>query len=249
MRMLRHLSAVLLLGSALTAASACDGRRGSEEASTRIESGSPDTASTEMLEEAKDLALVRVINAIPGSAGITIYAGDSAAFTAVQYRGKTEFHAIPDEMLNFKLGSRDKPLAENRENLSEGGYYTMVAMPDEGGADKRNLRVLDDDRKTIPVDKARVRIVNAIPGDLEISVFMQGREEPLFEGVDFKAEAGWSEVDPVAGTLEIRQEGKSAALAIQPDVKLEAGKSYTFVVAGRAPKPDLIRIEDGIPRM
>src|SRR6185437_8370228 len=99
----------------------------------------------------------------------------------------------------------------NRENLSGGGHYTIVAMPDQGGADKRNLRVLDDELKPVSPDKARVRVFNAI---------------------NFKSEAGWNEFDPIAGTLEVRPQGKKNVLAREANVKLEGGKSYTFVVAG-----------------
>ena len=89
-----------------------------------------------------------------------------------------------------------------------------------------------------------LRVINAVPGDLEISVYVRGRKDPLFDGVNFKSEAGWSEIDPIAGTLEVRPQGKKNVLLSQPNVKFEGGKSYTFVVAGQAAKPDLIKVED-----
>ena len=121
-------------------------------------------------------------------------------------------------------------------------------MPDAGGADKRNLRVLEDDLKPGTAEKARVRVINAVPGDLEISVFVRGREDALFDGVNFKSEAGWDEIDPVAGTLEIRPEGKKNVLASLPNVKFEAGKSYTFVLAGTPTKLEIIKVEDDIAK-
>jgi len=210
---------------------------------SKTSQGTSNAPSSEALEK-RDLALVRVVNAIPGDPGIVIFAGDSAAFSNVGYKTATEFRKIPDDRFNFKLGSPEHPLAENRENLAGGGHYTIVAMPDAGGADKRNLRVLDDDLKAVPPDKARVRVINAVPGDLEISVYVRGKEDPLFDGVNFKSEAGWKEIDLVAGTLEIRPQGKKSVLASRPNVKFEGGKSYTFVVAGRGAKPDLIKVED-----
>ena len=89
-------------------------------------------------------------------------------------------------------------------------------------------------------------MINAVPGDLEISVFVRGREEALFDGVNFKSEAGWDEIDPVAGTLEIRPGGKKNVLASLPNVKLEGGKSYTFVVAGTPAKATVIKVEDDV---
>jgi hypothetical protein len=197
--------------------------------------------------EHRDVALVRVVNAVPAGP-VTIFAGDSTAFAGVGYKTATPFREIPDDRFNFKLGSADRPLAENRENLDGGGHYTIIAMPDEGGTDKRNLRVLDDDLKPVSAEKARVRVINAVPGDLEISAYVRGRQEPLFDGINFKSEAGWNEFDPVAGTLEIRPQGKKNVLASLPGVKLEGGKSYTFVVAGTPSRLEIIKVEDDVAK-
>jgi hypothetical protein len=244
MRKFRELRAGMLASGAILLAAACNTNRDTGAVSSKTSEGTSNAPASETLEN-KDLAVVRVINAIPGDAAV-IFAGDSAAFSGVGYKTATGFQKIPDDRFNFKLGSADHPLAENRENLAGGGHYTIVAMPDQGGADKRNLRVLDDDLKPVPTDKARVRVINAIPSDLEISAYVRGRADPLFDGINFKSEAGWKEFDPVAGTLEIRPEGKKNVLASLPNVKLEGGKSYTFVVAGKSVKPDIIKVEDDV---
>jgi hypothetical protein len=233
----------MLAGGVVFLAAGCKNRE-TGAVSSRTAEGTSNAPAAEVAEN-RDVALVRVVNAIPAGA-VTILAGDSIAFPAVGYKKATEFREIPDDRFNFKLGSAENPLAENRENLDGGGHYTIVAMPDEGGADKRNLRVLDDGLKPVSPDKARVRVINAVPGDLEISVFVRGRADPLFDGVNFKSEAGWNEIDPLAGTLELRPEGKKNVLASLPDVKFEGGKSYTFVVAGTSGKPEIIKIEDQV---
>lgn len=246
MMTLRGLYTCLLAGGAITLAGACRDTRDTGAVSSRTAEGTSD-APAAAVAEGRDVALVRVVNAIPAGA-VTILAGDSAAFTGVGYKTATEFREIPDDRFNFKLGSAENPLAENRENLAGGAHYTIIAMPDEGGADKRNLRVLEDDLKPVSAEKARIRVVNAVPGDLEISVYVRGREDPLFDGINFKSEAGWNEIDPIAGTLELRPQGKKNVLASLPDVKFESGKSYTFVVAGTPTKAEIIKIEDEVAR-
>lgn len=244
MRMFRELRAGMLASGAILLAAACNTNRDTGAVTSKTSEGTTNAPASETMDN-KGLALVRVINAIPGNAAV-IFAGDSTAFSGVAYKTATGFQKIPDDRFNFKLGSPDHPLAENHENLSGGGHYTIVAMPDQGGADKRNLRVLDDELKPVPTDKARVRVINAIPSDLEISAYVRGRADPLFDGINFKSEAGWKEIDPIAGTLEIRPQGKKNVLTSLPNVKLEGGKSYTFVVAGRSAKPDIIRVEDDV---
>jgi hypothetical protein len=243
----RGFYAGMLAGGVMLAAAGCKNNRDTGAVTTKTEQGTSNAPSSDALEN-KGLALVRVVNAIPGEAALVIFAGDSTAFAGVGYKKATAFRKIPDDRFNFKLGSRDKPLAENHENLSEGGHYTLVAMPDQGGPDKRNLRVLDDELKPVSPDKARVRVINAIPGDTEISVFVRGRADPLFDGINFKSEAGWNEFDPIAGTLEVRPQGKKNVLARQPNVRLEGGKSYTFVVAGSPAKVEIIKIEDDVAK-
>jgi len=247
MTKLKGLYTGLLAGGVVLLAGACKENRDTGAVTTKTAEGTSSAPAAEVAEN-KDVALVRVINAIPAGGPVSILAGDSAAFTGVDYKTATPFREIRDDRFNFKLGSADHPLAENRENLNGGGHYTIVAMPDAGGADKRNLRVLEDDLKPVTPEKARIRVINAVPGDLEISVFVRGRKDPLFDGVNFKSEAGWDEVDPVAGTLEIRPEGKKNVLASLPNVKLEGGKSYTFVVSGTPARPEIIKIEDDVAK-
>jgi hypothetical protein len=78
------------------------------------------------------------------------------------------------------------------------------------------------------------------------STAWSGQKEPLFDGVNFKAEAGWEEFDPASGTLVVRADNKDATLAALPNTKLEAGKSYTFVLVGTPGKLELIKIEDAV---
>jgi hypothetical protein len=209
------------------------------------------TAPATATAEKHDLAMVRVVNALPGGAPIDISAGDSLAFGGIKYKDATPYREIADNMFNFKLraGTADtsvKPLAENRENLNDGGHYTIVAMPDAGGADKANLRVLNDELKPVSAEQARVRFINAVAGGRDVDVILKGLAEPLFKGVNFKTEAGWKEVAPASGSLEVRPDGKETVLTTLKDVKLEGGKSYTFVLSGRVGKYEVIKIVDDV---
>jgi hypothetical protein len=247
-RKLRGLSVGVLATGAMIFSAACNESRDTGTVTSKSDGKTSTAPPAEAVEE-KDMALVRVVNAIPGGA-VSIWAGDSAAFSGVAYQKATAYREIPDNMFNFQIKSsaEGQALAENRENLKDGGHYTIVALPDEGGADKRNLRVLDDELKPIAADKARVRFINGVPGDTDVDLVIAGREDPLFDGVNFKSEAGWNEFDPITGTLQVRPDNAKTTLAKLSNVSLEGGKSYTFVLTGKAGKLNLIKIEDDVAR-
>jgi hypothetical protein len=244
MRKLRGLCAGMLAGGAVMLAAACNETRDTGAVTSKTDAGTSSAPAAEAVED-RDMALVRVVTAIPGGSPITIWAGDSAAFRGVAYKNATGYREIPDDMFNFQIKTADgQALAENRENLKDGGHFTIVALPDQGGSDKRNLRVLDDELKPVSPEKARVRFINGVPSDTDVDVVVRGREAALFDGVNFKSEAGWNEFDPMAGTLEVRPDNKKTVLASLGNVKLEGGKTYTFVLSGKPGKYELIQIED-----
>lgn len=246
--MTRSLMAILAAGAvALTAG--CNENRETGAVTSRSGGETTRAPGAEAVEE-RDHALIRAVNAIPGQAAVTIYAGDSAAFRDVGYRSATGYQEIPDNLFNFQLkpgGPGTEAAAQNRENLQDGGHYTVVALPSEDPNDQ-NLRVLDDDLKPVTDGKARVRFINGLAGDTDVDLYVRSHKDPIFDGVNFKTEAGWKEVDPVSGTLVARPDNKQTTLASLANTNLEPGKSYTFVLVGRAGKYDLMKIEDEVGR-
>ena len=237
----------LLAIGLLTLTTACNESRDTGGVTSRSGGKTTSAPPAEAVEE-RDNALVRVVNAIPAGP-VTVWAGDSAAFSGVAYKSATGYKEIPDDMFDFQIragGAGTEALAHNREKLQDGGHYTIVALPAENNQNERNLRVLDDDLKPVTNGKARVRFINAVPGDMDVDLFITGREDPLFDGVNFKMEGGWEEFDPMSGTLAARPDNKSTRLGSLSSVKLEAGKSYTFLLTGRAGKYELVRIEDQV---
>lgn len=231
---------VLMLGTA------CDSKPETGAVTSRTEAATTSAPSAEVAERS-DRSLVRVINAIPGGAAIDVYAGDSAAFTKVAYKKVTPFRQMERNASSFQIKARPdaEPLAENREALADGGHYTLIAMPDEGGPGKRNLRALNDDFAPVPGDRARIRLVNAIPGEDDLTLKLRGFDDELFSDVAFKREAGWKEVDPFVGTLTVLN-GDGKVIATLAEMKVMGGRSYTLVATGRRNKAEVITVEDDV---
>jgi hypothetical protein len=232
--------------SVLVVVAACENRAETGAVTSRTAGGSASTSDAGVAER-RERALVRVVNAVPGTRGIDIYAGDSAAFSQVGYKKVTPFRQMDGNTASFQIKAQPggEALAENREPLADGAHYTIIAMPDEGGAGKRNLRMLHDDFAPVPGDKARIRLVNGIPGEDDLTLKLRGFDDELFSDVAFKREAGWKDVDPFVGTLVLLN-GDGRTIATLPEIKVMGGRSYTLVATGRRNKAEVIKIEDDV---
>jgi Domain of unknown function (DUF4397) len=196
----------------------------------------------------RDKALVRVVHAMPTGPKVDVFADETLAFSNVSYKAVTPYNELSDDRLTFRVraaggGVTTKPLAENSEMLMGGHHYTVVPMEDDAG--KPTVRVLADDLTPAPHDQAPVRVINASADVGEVDVVAKGRNKTIFGGVNFTSEAGYKDVEPMKGALEVRREGKKEVLTIIPNQNWEPGKTYTIILAGRG-KLEAIAIEDQI---
>ena len=146
----------------------------------------------------------------------------------------TAYREVPDNRLMFRLRPGGQymaePLAEETQGLSAGKHYTVVILP--GAKDKpAAIRVLSDDLVPPSEGKAKVRVVNASPDAGKVAVFVGGRTSALVKGVAVETASDYSEIDPVQGTLEVRQD--NAVVASVPNTSIEPGTLYTVFLMGR----------------
>lgn len=228
-------TSVLLLGAVLAAA--CGGDAQTEgEVTTEMADGSVATSMSGDAADDRNVALVRVVNAAPDMQQLMIRGDNMQQLPAVDYQKVSEYQAINDNWNSFEVAGSTNgtyaPLETNRELLVDGYRYTMVVLREEQGGELRT-RILRDE---ISADnsKAHVRVIHAARGTDEISVVAQGGET-LFDGVNYGNEAGFDDIDPWSGTLVFRTEDGDRELLTMPNVKLEAGSSYTIVLTRKAP--------------
>lgn len=222
---------VLLLGAVLLTACNKDAQTEGEVA-TAMADGSIDTSMSGDAADQRGLALVRVVNAAPDARQLTIRGDNMQSLPAVEYQTVSQYQSIDKNWNTFEVsGTTDgtyAPLETNRELLTDGYRYTMVVLREEdGGALK--TRILRDEISS-DNSKAHVRVIHAARGTDEIDVVAQGGET-LFDGINYSSEAGFKDVTPWSGTLEFRTEDGNRSLLTLPNVNLQAGMSYTIVVA------------------
>lgn len=215
---------------------------------TKSPSGTTTAPSSEAAEE-RDMALVRVVHAIPGGGSVDVFADDTRAFDGLAFKAVTPYRELDGQRYTFRLRTagqtQGNPLASNTERLDDGDYYTVFALP--GDDNTATLRVVQDDHSRPRDGKARVRVVHASRDAGEVDLYAAGREDSLFDAIDFRSVSDYDEIDPVTGALELRPEGQSTVALSVPNVRMDAGKSYTIVVVGgvkTTPKLEAFVIED-----
>jgi hypothetical protein len=238
-----------LLVTMLLLAAACSSEPKQTQPVTSKSDSGTSTAPPAKEVEQRDNALVRVINAAPGSGSFDIFADDQKLFESVAFKSVTPYRELKDGLHSFRVRqvgqSTAPPIAENSEGLSGGKHYTIMVMP--GNNDKTTLNVVNDNITAPPADKAQVRVIHASPDAGEVDIVEKQGNKKLFSGVNFEKETRYMDVDPMKTTLEVRREGQEQPIVTVPNANFEKGKFYTIVVTGHAkgtPKLQTLMVED-----
>ncbi len=224
-------SKYLLTGAALALAVGCGGSKTDRPVVTTKDNGqtSASPAGTEVARHGK--TLVRLVNAMPSKRAIDVSSDDRTLFTGTTYKTVTAYETVGDNLVTFRLRSAgtDSVLTDNHETMRDGNRYTVIAYPNDKGEPR--LRILRDE--LLPAaGKARIRVINAAADLGTVDIAMQGQKIPLFANVREGVEAGFVDIDPASGTLDIRSNVKTKHPIQLKDQHFEAGRTYTIVLAG-----------------
>jgi hypothetical protein len=237
-----------VLASALFAAAAfaaCREAQTEKDVTTRSSTGDAAVSMSGDSADKRGVALVRVLNAVPGQNRLVVRADRDHQLTAAEYKTVTEYQPIDRNWVTFEIGTSGdsvfEPLATNREMLTDGHRYTIVVMRDSAkGYETRVLRDEISDDSTM----AQVRVIHVARGIDEVNLVLRGADT-IVDGVNYTMEAGYKAVKPWNGTLEIRAESGNRLLHSIPDVALQGGRSYTIVLTRNAAgKLESFRFDD-----
>jgi hypothetical protein len=233
----------------LLLAAACSSEpKQTQPVTTKTGSGTS-TAPPAREAQQRDNALVRVINTVPGSVSVDVFADDQKVFESVAFRNVTPYKELSGDRHSFRVRQAGhdtaQPIAENSKDLIGGRHYTIVVMPDTN--DKTAVDLVNDNITDPPADKALVRVIHASPDAGDVDVVDKQGDKKLFSGLKFQKGTSYLVVDPIKTTLEMRQEGQDKAIVTLPNANFEKGKFYTIVVTGHAkgmPKLQTLMVED-----
>lgn len=242
MKTLRVLASALFAAAAFAA---CKDAQTEKDVTTRSSTGDAAVSMSGDSADKRGVALVRVVNAVPGQNRLVVRADRDHQLTAAEYKTVTDYQPIDRNWVTFEIGTSGdsvfEPLATNREMLTDGHRYSIVVMRDSAkGYETRVLRDEISDDSTV----AQVRVIHAARGIDEVNLVQRGADT-IVDGVNYTMEAGYKAVKPWTGTLEIRAESGNRLLHSIPEVSLQAGRSYTIVLTRNAAgKLESFRFDD-----
>jgi len=228
----------------------CSRKSDTQPVASNTPSGSS-TAPPAATANERDQALVRIVNALPGTEAVDMTADTVTVATDVAYASVTAYKPVPASADKFAIKLAGQPhgavLAENSESIRSGNHYTLIAFPGKDN-DQAALQVVTDDLVTPDAGKARMRVIHAAPDVDSVNVYAKGTDNAIFDGVDFRETTKYVNVYPSITRLELRSNDGKDVIA-RPAVSIEPGKSYTIIVTGRAhgaPALQALTIEDRI---
>ena len=196
----------------------------------------------------QNMALVRFLNADPGTTRYDLWFDKAKTYTNVRYQRLTPYDELPATHGEFRLRASGwddtEPVAIQLGRLESGKRYTVVALRDAEG--NMALDVIPDNLAPPSNGKAKVRVINAAFEFGQADVIRQSDNKPLFTGVNVDTATDYKDVDAAATTLEVREGGHNRPTLILSAVNLKAGKMYTIVMTGGTASTPLqaIPIED-----
>ena len=242
----RDLAAVIVIAAVTVAGGACNRADTSAAVTTTSPAGSS-VAPSGAAAKARDHALVRVVDAFP-SGNLDLFAGDLILFDGIGFKSVSPYRALDGKRYAFALRPAGAPnakaLSSNTEDVNDGGYYTAFAIPGDG--DEPRLRIVSDDLAPPASGHARVRVVHAGIDAGAVDVRGGTGTDALFSAVDYHAVSGYRDVAAMTGAIQISIKGSGTPAATLPDAQLQAGRYYTLVIVGRAPKLEAFLIEDAL---
>lgn len=173
-------------------------------------------------------SMVRFVNAMPGTRRLSLTSDTVAVFSNVGFGEVTPYRTLRDTNTIISLDTvrAFTNLANEAGFGLDGGRFTILALPD--GEGDLALRVIRDE--VAPSPSSRVRFLHAAVGFDDINIMMRGRRDPLFDDVDYGAEAGFEDVASGRTGFSLRRNAQDLGVAGIGTMSLRPGTSYTIVL-------------------
>jgi len=196
---------------------------------------SPPCAEVLALEGSGSDACLRLVHAAPDAPPVDLYLNETPLAENLAYGTATEYVAVPSgEERGVRVTATGTPLEEavidTALAFEPGQAYEVLVT---GGGDDLELTITGTDLRPLAAGQARLRLIHAAPDADPVDLGVEGSEENLFEGVDFREATDYVVLDAGDYALEVRPGGEDMTVALQSEATLEEGVTYDLVLLGR----------------
>jgi hypothetical protein len=186
-------------------------------------------------EDAANSALVSFVHASAEAPAVDIYVNDSLAAVNVPFGIGLPHVSLPSGETKIAIraagsSAERAPVLQAETTLPSGAAATVVIS---GAPDALTATVYADNIAPLDAERARVRLINALSGDL---AFLTLDEETVVQS----SQASGSEVKKGVFAAELGIFGKE--LSLRSALVLNGGVLHNFVLAGAESAPELIYV-------
>ena len=196
---------------------------------------SPSCAEVLGLEGASSDACVRLVHTAPDAPPVDIYLNDAQIAQNLEFGTATEYVMVPS---GAGRGVRvtatgtpvDEAVIDAALDFDPGQAYEILVT---GGGDDLEATITGTDLRPLAQGQARLRVIHASPDADAFDVGVEGSEENLFEGVEFREATDYVVLDAGEYALEVRPGGEDTTVALQADATFAEGVTHDLIALGR----------------
>src|SRR5829696_2375089 len=196
---------------------------------------SPSCGEVLGLEGSSSDACVRLVHAAPDAPPVDVYLNDAQISQTLEFGAATEYVLAPSGAdRGIRVTATGTPVEEaiidTGLDFDPGQAYELLVT---GAGDDLEATITGTDLRPVAQGQARLRVINAAPDAGAFDVGIEGSEENLFEGIDFRDATDYLVVDAGEYALEVRPGGEDMTVALQSDATLKEGVTYDLIALGR----------------
>jgi hypothetical protein len=201
-----------------------------------VTTASPPCAEVLALEGVGGDACLRFVHAGSDASPVDVYLSDAQLAHGLEFGTATEYVAVPSGTgRGIRVVATDAPVEEAMIDTSldfEPGQAYEILVTGEG--ENLELTITGTDLRPLAAGQARLRVVHASPDAGAIDVGIEGQEENLYEGVNFRDATNYLVLDAGDYPIQVRPGGDDMTVALQSEATLAEGITYDLIALGRA---------------
>jgi hypothetical protein len=197
---------------------------------------SPSCGEVLGLEGSSSDACVRLVHAAPDAPPVDVYLNEAQIAQNLEFGTATEYVMAPSgDGRGIRVTATGTPVEEavvdTTLDFDPGQAYEILVT---GAGDDLEATITGTDLRPLAQGQARLRMIHAAPDADTFDVGVEGSEENLFEGVEFREATDYIVLDAGEYALEVRPGGEDMTVALQSDATFEEGMTYDLIAIGRA---------------